>query len=147
HVIERNSEMVKRHPKPAVFASLVLKSKGFFYQGGDCHMLEPGDLVLYDIQRPYAIGFTDSMRQLLFDLPVDAFDEHLTADVLARPVKVGARQAAGGVLATLLRQRALDFISNPQIGEAPMREEAQALLQTLVADHVAGRPGSGLSVS
>lgn len=148
HVIERNSDMVRRHPKPAVFASLVLESRGFFYQGGDCHMLEPGDLILYDIQRPYAIGFNDSMRQLLFDLPADVLGEQLPPDALARPVKVDARQGAGRVLATRLRQRAVDFIGRPDYAEAPaLRDEVHAVLQTLVSDHLAGKPGSGLSAS
>lgn len=148
HVIERNGEMVRRHPKPAVFASLVLESKGFFYQGSDCHMLEPGDLVLYDIQRPYAIGFTDSMRQLLFDLPADVFDGQISADALARPVKVDARHGAGRVLALRLRQRALDFIARPNHGDTQaLQDEVRAALQTMVADHLAGQSGAGLSAS
>ncbi|WP_397474581.1 helix-turn-helix domain-containing protein [Pusillimonas sp.] len=148
HVIERNSEMVRRHPKPAIFASLVLKSKGFFYQGGDCHMLEPGDLILYDIQRPYAIGFNDSMRQLLFDLPSDFLCDQLPPNALARPIKIDGRQGAGRVLAMSLRQRSTDFIGRPHYADAPaLRAEVHAVLQTLVSDHLAGKPGTGLSVS
>ncbi len=148
HVIERDHDMVRRHPKPAVFASLVLKSKGFFYQGGECHILEPGDLVLYDIQRPYAIGFTGSMRQLLFDLPAETLDEQISPDALARPIKIDARQGAARVLTNRLRCRALGFIGRPVADDrASLCHETHAVLQTLVGDHLAGQPGTGLSAS
>lgn len=148
HVIERNSEMVRRHPKPAVFASLVLQSKGFFYQAGECHQLEPGDLVLYDIQRPYAIGFHDSMRQVLFDVPSNVFGHQFPSDAFAKPIKVNGRNGSARVLAMRLRQRAIDFITRPSYDRAPeLRDEACAVLQTVVCDHLAGQSGTGLSVS
>lgn len=148
HVIERDSEMVRRHPKPSVFATLVLESRGFFQQAGEHHQLAPGDLILYDIQRPYSIGFNESMRQVLFDVPGELFFGESSPDLLSRPIKVGSRQGPASVLAMRLRQRAADFIARPNLDQAPeLRDEVCAVLQTVVSDHLAGRPGTGLSVS
>ncbi|HCN71461.1 MAG TPA: hypothetical protein DIS96_07010 [Pusillimonas sp.] len=68
HEIERGASMVRRLPKDALFASVLVEGNGYFVQNGQKVLLEPGDAVLYATDQPYLFGFPTSMRQILVDL-------------------------------------------------------------------------------
>src|SRR5690606_36685928 len=88
------------------------------------------------------------MRQVLFDVPSNVFGHQFPSDAFAKPIKVNGRNGSARVLAMCLRQRAIDFITRPSYDRAPeLRDEACAVLQTVVCDHLAGQSGTGLSVS
>ncbi|RII81819.1 AraC family transcriptional regulator [Neopusillimonas maritima] len=68
HEIERGPSMVRRLPKNALFASVLVDGRGYFLQNGQKVWLEPGDAVLYATDQPYLFGFSKPMRQILVDL-------------------------------------------------------------------------------
>ena len=148
HVIERNADLVRQHPKSAVFASFVQRSKGFFYQGRSSQLLEPGDLIIYDTSRPYMIGFNEDMHQFLVDMPRQFFLEHAGEHVLDSPIKIDTRTATAKALLKALAQRSRQLAS---IGDRSrvnnLRDEIGGLLHTVVSDHLAGGSGSGLSAA
>jgi AraC-like DNA-binding protein len=94
HVIERPPDLVRAHPRDAVFACLLLEGSGYFFQAGECVQVAAGDLLLYDTDRAYLYGFTGPMRQLLVDVPRELLDDahwrsalvHVDAPSPARPL-------------------------------------------------------------
>lgn len=146
HVIERHADLIRAHPKPAIFASLVLKGEGFFYQGKTCHKLVAGDLLFYDTQRPYMIGFTSEMRQFIFDCP-PAFLALPEQGGLSSSVKVDGRHGAARWLLAALRHegRGLSSATQDACALAKQRLEIQALLQTVLAGQLSGTLDAGFS--
>lgn len=146
HVIERHADLIRSHPKPSVFASLVLRSEGFFYQGKACHTLAPGDLLLYDTQRPYMIGFTADMRQFVFDCPAAMLD--LPPDALRQPIKVDGRSGSGRWLASALRHQGWR-LAQSHAGDdmTQAREEILALLQSIASPRLNDGASTGFAVS
>ncbi|MCP1635580.1 helix-turn-helix domain-containing protein [Kerstersia gyiorum] len=134
HVIERTPQMVRRHPKDSVFASLILESNAFFYQGSSCTQLEPGDLILYDTRHAYLFGFTGSMRQFLLDTPADWFYQSCSHSSLTRPLHVPGGSGPGRVLNAALRRLAAGTFAEPASTSADqMHQQAGELLRSLLA--------------
>ena len=146
HVIERHPDLVRSHPKPAVFASLILRSEGFFYQGKACHALTPGDLLIYDTQRPYMIGFTDDMRQFVFDCPADMLE--VPADALKQGIKVDGGLGADRWLTAALRYQGWRMTqAHEPVDKAEVRAEILALLQTILSRHLNDGAPAGFASS
>lgn len=108
HVVERNRTNNARAPKASVFVSLMLEGTGFLYQGSDCVVLAPGDVVVYDPARPYLHGFTSTVRQITFDLSAEAFSCRLGPWKEDRPVVIASDRGIGAcssaALAASVRQ-------------------------------------------
>ncbi|TWI54961.1 AraC family transcriptional regulator [Pseudomonas duriflava] len=129
HVIERPPPLIRATPKEAVFVSLILKSDAFFYQGAECFTLKPGELVLYTTDTPYLFGFTGNMRQLLFDVPLDRFQDQ--AQVLKRkPIRIGPEQTTQRVLLNELRAQALALLNMQDT--SPARVPCEAALNVIL---------------
>ncbi|CAM4373857.1 helix-turn-helix domain-containing protein [Kerstersia similis] len=134
HVIERTPQMVRSHPKDSVFASLVLESHAFFYQGSTCTQLEPGDLVIYDTRHAYLFGFTGSMRQFLLDTPADWFYQSCSRAILKHPLHVPGSSGPGRVLNAALRRLATNAFARPASTDAgQLHQQAGELLRSLLA--------------
>lgn len=108
HVVERNRTNNAHAPKASIFVSLMLEGTGFLYQGSDCVVLSPGDVVVYDPARPYLHGFTSTVRQITFDLSADAFSCRLGPWNEDRPVVIASDKGIGArpsaALAASVRQ-------------------------------------------
>jgi AraC-like DNA-binding protein len=113
HVVERAPQLVRTHPKDAVFATLLLEGQAFFYYGHGCLSLTAGDVIVYGTDAPYLFGFSTSMRQLLVDVPRPLFQERCGA-ATDRPLKVATDGAGtGAVSARALRQMLLGLVEDP----------------------------------
>ncbi|MFC5698438.1 helix-turn-helix domain-containing protein [Pseudomonas sp. GCM10022186] len=137
HVVERDSSMVRAIPKESVFVSLVQGSRSFFYQGDDCTLLAPGELVIYRTDRPYLFGFSGSMRQFIFDIPQELFVERCLGR-LDGALKVGAETRLQRLLIRTLADRTQDFFERPHYGEAGQFQESTF---ELLAGIIAGQAG------
>lgn len=129
HVIERTEDLVRAHPKDAVFVSLVLESQAFFYYAQGCASVGPGDLIVYPTGAPYLFGFPAPMRQYLFDVPAALLHAAGLA-APARPVRLGADTPAGRVYGAALRRvaaEALRLAPGEVCGEAARHDVLAAL--------------------
>ncbi len=133
HVVERDSSLVRSIPKESVFVSLVQGSRSFFYQGDDCTLLAPGELVIYRTDKPYLFGFAGSMRQYIFDIPQELFGERCLGR-LDGPLKISAETRLQRLLIRTLAERTQDFFERPLNGEAGMfQDNAFELLASIIA--------------
>lgn len=133
HVVERTMPIVRRHPKHALFACLLLEGEAFFYQSGRCTLVHSGDLILYGTEKPYLYGFTRPMRQLMIDIKADELFDSGDEVSQASLLRIDGGLRAGQLLIQPLRERILGFIDHPlSTSAAPLHEELRASLRLLL---------------
>jgi AraC-like DNA-binding protein len=133
HVVERTEPLLRRHPKNAVFATLLLEGETFFFQAGRCMPVRAGDLIIYGTGTPYLYGVTRPMRQVQVDI---------TAELLPRlttPILVDGSLRAGRLLTQPLRRELMQFI---QVPHADLATAAGQRIASLLAVLVQGHAGS-----
>lgn len=147
HVVERDCSLIRRVPKESVFVSLILGCESFFYQGKNCSLLKPGELMIYRTDKPYLFGFSGAMRQLTFDMTMEDFAEHCRHD-FKRPLKVGADNPAQRLLVRTLAERTQQFFDAPRDDRAVgYQEEVYDLLASIIGDHSGAHRPSALTTS
>lgn len=147
HVVERTLPMIHALPSESIFVALVQDSRSFFYQGRDCQLLQPGELVIYRNDQPYLFGFSGQMRLFIFDIPQRDFAEHCLPD-LKGPMKIGRESPVQRLLAHALGQRASGFLDTPsRDGAERFQEETYDLLASIISDHAGEHRASGLSAA
>jgi AraC-like DNA-binding protein len=133
HVVERTMPIVRRHPKDALFACLLLEGEGFFYQSGHCTLVRSGDLILYGSDKPYLYGFSRPMRQLMIDVKADELFESGDRILPASLLKIDGSLRAGQLLTQPLRELVLGFIGNPRADLATsLHQELRARLRLML---------------
>lgn len=104
HVVERTPELIARSDRAYFKVSLMLAGTGMLIQDDREAVLSPGDLAVYDTNRPYSLVFDEEFRTLvimfprtLITLPPDMVGQ-LTA------VRISGSTGLGSVVAPYLRQ-------------------------------------------
>ncbi|MEF2978621.1 helix-turn-helix domain-containing protein [Subtercola sp. YIM 133946] len=104
HTVERTCELIARDGVRCFKLSLQLQGSALLVQDNRETVLRPGDLAVYDTNRPYSLVFDDPIRTLvmmfpqrLIDLPPDLVGQ-LTA------VRMTGSSGVGGMIAPFLAQ-------------------------------------------
>lgn len=102
HVVERTPELIARGDRQYFKLSLLISGTGLLIQDNREALLRPGDLAIYDTERPYSLVFDENFRTMvvmfpktLIDLPPDTVNQ-LTA------VRMPGTGGIGSVLAPFL---------------------------------------------
>lgn len=147
HVVERDRSMVRITPKESIFVSLVLGSQSFLFQDNLCHVLQPGELIIYRTDKPYLFGFSGPVRQFTFDIAQHHFAERCLRDFKG-PLKIGVETSEQRLLARALGERTEGFFAAPSDDHAGrFQEEAYDLLAGLISDHAGEHRASALGAS
>ncbi|WP_323741214.1 helix-turn-helix domain-containing protein [Microbacterium sp. VKM Ac-2870] len=113
HTVERTPELIARGSRSYYKLSLQLAGSGLLIQDRREAMLRPGDIAVYDTERPYTMVFDDDFRmmvvmfpQTLLNLPPEAIGQ-LTA------VRFAEGEGIGGMIAPFLARMVenLDVLS------------------------------------
>lgn len=104
HVVERTPELVRKIEKDAVFLILLVRGKAFINRANDCLVLNEGDCVLYDTNRPYMHGFPGEMRHVIFEVPGEDFRQRFPAWNLTNASCFDASLGAGRHVSATLRR-------------------------------------------
>jgi AraC-like DNA-binding protein len=133
HVVERTPELIARSERRYYKLSLVLSGTGLLVQDDRQALLRPGNVAVYDTQRPYSLVFEEDFRmvvimfpQRLIDLPTDLVGQ-LTA------VPMSGREGVGSVVVPFLAQLGshLDQLAGP--AGTRLAHSTVDLLATMVA--------------
>ncbi|WP_437883680.1 helix-turn-helix domain-containing protein [Pseudomonas sp. LRF_L74] len=144
HVVERDCSIIRSAPKESVFVSLVLDSESFFFQGGGCRQLRPGELVIYRTDSPYLMGFSGPTRHFVFDLPQAHFAYRCLRD-FKEPLQVSAALPVQRLLMRTLGQRTQAFFQSPRRDDAQrFEDEAYELLASIIGEQAGEHRGSAL---
>ncbi|VVP91218.1 hypothetical protein PS925_01407 [Pseudomonas fluorescens] len=147
HVIERDGSMIRAVPKASVFVSLVTGSSSFFYQNGNCHLVEPGELMVYRTDKPYLFGFSGPMRKFIFDIPQEVFASHCLSR-FESSLKISSHTGIQRLLLRTLGERTRGFFEQPLSQDAGnYQDDALELLGNIIAGQVGQRRINALSAS
>lgn len=115
HTVERTPELIARGNRGFYKLSLQLAGSGLLIQDNREALLRPGDIAVYDTERPYTMVFDEDFRmmvvmfpQRLLNLPSEAISQ-LTA------VRFVEGQGVAGMIAPFLTRMVenLDMLSGP----------------------------------
>lgn len=106
HVVERTPELIARGDRSFFKVSLMLAGTGLLIQDDREAVLRPGDLAVYDTDRPYSLVFGEDFRTMvvmfpkhLISLPPDMIGQ-LTA------VRISGQEGLGSMVGPYLTQLA-----------------------------------------
>ncbi|GAB2742064.1 helix-turn-helix domain-containing protein [Salinifilum aidingensis] len=149
HVVERTPELIARSDRHYYKLSLLLSGSGLLVQDDREARLQPGDIAIYDTQRPYSLVFGEDFRTLvlmfgknLVDIPPGMLSQ-LTA------VRMSGENGVGSMIAPFLA-RLVDNLEELDGGTgARVAHHTLGLITTLYAreldpGHAAEHPRHGL---
>src|SRR5699024_2938975 len=93
HVVARTPELIARSDRRADKGSLQLAGNGLLIQDNREALLQPGDIAIYDTQRPYSLYFDDDFRALVLMFPQHLVD--LPGDMVGQLTAVRLSGEAG----------------------------------------------------
>ncbi len=131
HVVERTPELIARGDRAHFKLSLLLAGTGLLIQDDREAVLRPGDLAVYDTERPYSLVFDDDFRSMvvmfpkhLLSLPPDLVGQ-LTA------VRISGQEGLGGMVAPYLSQLATNLDQLAGATGARLTQSALDLVATV----------------
>ena len=74
HAVVRSPQSIRSDHRDSVFVCLMHEGRGYTFQGVECMLHGPGDVVLYDTAHPYGHGFQDEMAMTVLDIPRSVFE-------------------------------------------------------------------------
>ena len=144
HTVHRTPSLIARSERSYFKLNLQLAGTGILVQDNREATLQPGDLALYDTQRPYTLAFESDSRTLVLMFPHDAID--LPVGLLGRltATRLASDRGLGLMVSPFMAQLAqnIDVLSGP--GGARLARNTVDLLSTMFAaelDRVQGTPG------
>jgi AraC-like DNA-binding protein len=147
HVIERTPEMARSAPKDSVFASLLIDGQAAFLHENGCLPATAGDLVVYETRQPYLFGFSSPMRQILVDIPREAFTEACLPGGVPVPMHFGRESAREGALLASLRTLLGDLVAVRGVRGDRGAEELQRAVLELIRLLTVERSGGSASAT
>ncbi|KQZ24310.1 helix-turn-helix domain-containing protein [Microbacterium sp. Root553] len=106
HVVERTPELIARSDRSYFKLSLMLAGTGMLIQDDREAVLQPGDLAVYDTDRPYSLVFDDDFRTMVVMFPKHLIS--LPADMVGQltAVRISGQGGLGGMVVPYLTQLA-----------------------------------------
>lgn len=131
HVVERTPELIGRADKPYFKLSLMLSGTGLLIQDDREAVLQPGDLAVYDTNRPYSLVFGAEFRTM-----VVMFPKHLVAlppEMMAQltAVRISGHEGLGAMIVPYLTQLAGNLEQLSGATGARLTQSAMDLVTTL----------------
>ncbi|WP_372969369.1 helix-turn-helix domain-containing protein [Microbacterium sp.] len=106
HVVERTPELIARSDRSFFKLSLMLAGTGLLIQDDREAVLQPGDLAVYDTDRPYSLVFDDDFRTMVVMFPKHLIS--LPSDMVGQltAVRISGQGGLGGMVVPYLTQLA-----------------------------------------
>ncbi|MCK1715904.1 MULTISPECIES: helix-turn-helix domain-containing protein [unclassified Bradyrhizobium] len=104
HVVERLPVHLRTREKDSVFLTLLVSGAAFVNRANECVLLNEGDVVLYDTNRPYMHGFPGFMRHVMFEVSGNEFRQRFPGWDLRAARRYDSSIGAGRQISTSLRQ-------------------------------------------
>jgi AraC-like DNA-binding protein len=86
HVIERRSDLIQSRPEDSVVLFFVLAGEAFFYHSAGVHIVQSGQMVACDSDRPFMRGFSTDFEELFLKIPRHVFCDLAAVDGLEAPL-------------------------------------------------------------
>ena len=143
HSVERTAAMIRQTPGSLLKLSLQLAGTGLLIQDGREAVLSPGDLSVYDTDRPYTLTFDEDFRAMVLMFPRELI--HLPPDAVRQltAVRMCADAGLGQLISPFLVQLADNIDRFSGASGLRLAHNALDLVSTMFADQLGtGRPAS-----
>jgi AraC-like DNA-binding protein len=157
HEVHRTPALIAQASERYFKLNLQLEGTGLLIQDNREALLRPGDLAIYDTNRPYTLAFEDEARIMVVMFPCDALS--LPTDYVGQlaAVRMAGGTGLSGIVGQFIRQlsenlevlsgpsgsrlatNALDLVStmlHAEMDIAPDRMKPQALLAVSVREYI-----------
>jgi len=106
HIVERTPELIARSDRSYFKLSLMLAGTGMLIQDDREAVLQPGDLAVYDTDRPYSLVFDDDFRTMVVMFPKHLIS--LPSDMVGQltAVRISGQGGLGAMVVPYLTQLA-----------------------------------------
>jgi AraC-like DNA-binding protein len=115
HTVQRTPQLISRDDTRYYKLSLMMSGVGLLLQDNREVVLQPGDMAIYDTDKPYTLDFEDDFRTLVVMVPQTAID--LPRDVVGQltATRISGDEGLGRMVAPFLTQlaRNMDDLSGP----------------------------------
>ncbi|HJW01092.1 MAG TPA: helix-turn-helix domain-containing protein [Arthrobacter sp.] len=157
HEVHRTPALIAQAGERYFKLNLQLEGTGLLIQDNREALLRPGDLAIYDTNRPYTLAFEEEARMMVVMFPCDALS--LPTDYVGQlaAVRMAGSTGLSGIVGQFIRQLSenLDVLSGPsgsrlatnaldlvstmlhaEMDIAPDRMKPQALLAVSVREYI-----------
>ncbi|WP_457962219.1 helix-turn-helix domain-containing protein [Arthrobacter sp. D1-29] len=157
HEVHRTPALIAQASERYFKLNLQLEGTGLLIQDNREALLQPGDLAIYDTNRPYTLAFEEEARMMVVMFPCDALS--LPTDYVGQlaAVRMAGSTGLSGIVGQFIRQlsenlevlsgpsgsrlatNALDLVStmlHAEMDIAPDRMKPQALLAVSVREYI-----------
>lgn len=157
HEVHRTPALIAQAGERYFKLNLQLEGTGLLIQDNREALLRPGDLAIYDTNRPYTLAFEEAARMMVVMFPCDALS--LPTDYVGQlaAVRMAGGTGLSGIVGQFIRQlsenfevlsgpsgsrlatNALDLVStmlHAEMDLAPDRMKPQALLAVSVREYI-----------
>ena len=157
HEVHRTPALIAQASERYFKLNLQLEGTGLLIQDNREALLRPGDLAIYDTNRPYTLAFEEEARMMVVMFPCDALS--LPTDYVGQlaAVRMAGSTGLSGIVGQFIRQlsenlevlsgpsgsrlatNALDLVStllHAEMDIAPDRMKPQALLAVSVREYI-----------
>jgi AraC-like DNA-binding protein len=157
HEVHRTPALIAQARERYFKLNLQLEGTGLLIQDNREALLQPGDLAIYDTNRPYTLAFEEQARMMVVMFPCDALT--LPTDYVGQlsAVRMAGGTGLSGIVGQFIRQlaenldvlggpsgsrlatNALDLVStmlHAEMDIAPDRMKPQALLAVSVREYI-----------
>jgi AraC-like DNA-binding protein len=157
HEVHRTPALIARASERYFKLNLQLEGTGLLIQDNREALLRPGDLAIYDTNRPYTLAFEEEARIIVVMFPCDALS--LPTDYVGQlaAVRMAGSSGLSGIVGQFIRQlsenlevlsgpsgsrlatNALDLVStmlHAEMDIAPDRMKPQALLAVSMREYI-----------
>jgi AraC-like DNA-binding protein len=157
HEVHRTPALIAQASERYFKLNLQLEGTGLLIQDNREALLQPGDLAIYDTNRPYTLAFEEEARMMVVMFPCDALS--LPTDYVGQlaAVRMAGNSGLSGIVGQFIRQlsenlevlsgpsgsrlatNALDLVStmlHAEMDIAPDRMKPQALLAVSLREYI-----------
>lgn len=131
HIVERTPELIGLADRSYFKLSLMLNGTGLLVQDDREAVLQPGDLAVYDTNRPYSLVFGDDFRTMVVMFPkhLIALPPEMMAQLTA--VRISGHDGLGALIVPYLTQLAGNLQQLSGVTGARLTQSAMDLVTTL----------------
>ncbi len=128
HAVERDRAMALRRPTESVALFFSLAGEAFFYHDDGVRVLQPGQLLVCDADRPFMRGFSRGLEELVLKVPREVYAARTGTQVPDRPQVVDFSARANTHAHTLARE-----VDRAVRAEAPVPVDEETVLELVAA--------------
>lgn len=145
HRVIRSQSQISPDDPALLKLSVQLAGDGLVLQDGRQAALSPGDLAIYDTDRPYTLAFDGTIRCLVFAFPRSAIGLSALGLRELTAVRIEGGRPSGRLVVPFLRTLADTVLDLPEAQATRFAHNALDLVTTLLMDgiEVAGTPVPG----